>query len=159
MGLSAPPSAHVSGRLGSCTGPFGPYVSLRVYVPPAFTDVIGKTPRLLQGPETELWILQAMWRPLEEDRPFEGEAINYRKDGTPYVHHWSTAPVRNDNGTITHWVSVQRDVTEERRMAERLRKVQGEERHCIAQKMHDELGASLRPFRWSSTGPRPRSTR
>lgn len=121
------------------------------YVNPAFTDitgyapeeVIGKTPRLLQGPDTEPWVLQTMRRRLEEGRPFEGEAVNYRKDGTPYVNHWSAAPVRNDDGTITHWVSVQRDVTEERRMAERLLKVQEEERHRIAQQMHDEIGGLL----------------
>jgi len=121
------------------------------YVNPAFTDitgyaseeVIGKTPRLLQGPDTEPWVLRTMRQRLEAGRPFEGEAINYRKDGTPYVNHWSAAPVRSDDGTITHWVSVQRDVTEERRMTERLLTVQEEERHRIAQQMHDEIGGLL----------------
>jgi PAS domain S-box-containing protein len=121
------------------------------YVNPAFTDitgyspeeVIGKTPRLLQGPDTEPWVLETMRQHLEEGRPFEGEAINYRKDGTPYVNHWSAAPVRDDNETITHWVSVQRDVTSQRRTIERLLRVQEEERHRIAQQMHDEIGGLL----------------
>lgn len=133
---------------GTPLEPPGPRIT---YVNPAFTDitgyeseeVIGKTPRLLQGPATEPWVLQSLREHLEQGQPFEGEAINYRKNGTPYVNHWSVAPVRNRNGTITHWVSVQRDVTEERRMGERLLEALEKERRNIARKMHDEIGGLL----------------
>lgn len=122
-----------------------------IYVNPAFTDitgykseeVVGETPRLLQGPETEPWVLERLRKRLRQGLTFEGEAINYRKDGSPYVNRWSIAPVHNDDGTITHWVSVQRDVTARRRMNERLLQAQETERQQFAQQMHDKLDGLL----------------
>ncbi len=122
-----------------------------IYVNAAFTEitgyepheVVGKTPRILQGPETEPWVLDQLRKRLKQGLSFEGEAINYRKDGSPYVNHWSIAPVHNEAGTITHWVSVQRDVTERRRMNERLMQVQEKERQRLAERMHDQLGGLL----------------
>jgi len=122
-----------------------------IYVNPAFTEitgyeideVIGETPRILQGPATEPWVLRRLRTCLEEGRSFEGEAVNYRKDGTPYVNQWSISPVRDGNGTITHWVSVQRDVTERRLTNERLLMAQERERHRLGHQMHEELGGQL----------------
>ena len=133
---------------GNRLDPPGPRI---LYVNPAFTDITGyapedvrgKTPRLLQGPLTEPWVLRRLREHLENGDPFEGEAINYRKDGTPFVNHWSIAPVRDDSGIITHWVSVQRDVTDRRQMSERMLEVQERERHNTAREIHDELGGLL----------------
>jgi len=121
------------------------------YVNPAFTEItgytseeiIGETPRILQGPETEPWVIERLRQRLKRGLRFEGEAINYRKDGTPYVNQWSIAPVEDDHGQITHWVSVQRDITDQRRMNERLLSAQEKERHQMAQRMHDEIGGML----------------
>ena len=138
------------------------------YVNPAFTDVtgyepdevIGKTPRILQGPDTEPWVLREMRQQLERGESFEGEAINYRKDGTPYVNQWSIAPVYSDSGELTHWVSVQRDVSEDRQMEKRLLKAQERERQRIARTMHDEMGGLLASLQMAldtaqSDEPRP----
>ena len=90
------------------------------YVNPAFTDmtgytldeVKGKTPALLQGPATDQAVLDRVRRHLENEESVEAEAINYRKDGTPYRLQWVMSPVQGEDGTISHWVSVQRDITE-----------------------------------------------
>jgi PAS domain S-box-containing protein len=121
------------------------------YVNPAFStmtgyeadEVIGRSPRFLRGPRTEPWVLRRLQERLQEGQSFEGEAVNYRKDGTPFINHWSSAPVRNDQGDITHWVSVQRDVTDQRQMDRRLLEVQDEERRRIDQEIHDEMGGLL----------------
>jgi len=128
-----------------------------LYANPAFgrttgyepEEVVGKTPRILQGPDTEPWILHRLRRQLQQGRKFEGEAINYKKDGTPFINHWSITPVYDEDDTITHWVSVQRDVTEERRMGERLLDVQDEERRRIDQEIHDEMGGLLTALQMS----------
>ncbi|MBX9932670.1 MAG: PAS domain-containing protein, partial [Methylobacterium sp.] len=43
---------------------------------------------------------------------YQGEAINYRKDGSTYYVEWLITPIRGDDGHISHWVSAQRDITE-----------------------------------------------
>src|SRR5262245_7829836 len=100
-----------------------------VYVNSAFTkmtgysleDVIGKTPRILQGPKTDRAVLDRLRKDLEGGRIFTGEAINYRKDGSEFYLEWSIGPVRNERGEVTHFVATQRDVTERRRIGEELR--------------------------------------
>lgn len=99
-----------------------------LYVNPAMTrltgyerdELLGATPRKLQGPGTEREVLDALRENLERGEPFTGETVNYRKDGTEYVVRWTVAPVRDADGRVSHFVGVQRDVTEERRYRERL---------------------------------------
>jgi len=105
---------------GTPLDPPGPRIE---YVNPAFEqmtgyradEVQGRTPRLFQGPRTNREVLDSLRDALEAGDTWRGETINYRKDGSTYRVRWSTAPVRNRNGEIEHWVSVQRDVTEERK--------------------------------------------
>jgi two-component system cell cycle sensor histidine kinase/response regulator CckA len=99
-----------------------------VFVNPAFTqmtgytaeEVIGKTPRILHGPRTDRSVLDKLRRNLERGELFEGETINYRKDGQEFYLNWQIAPIRNEEGTITHFVSIQHDVTERKRLEARL---------------------------------------
>jgi len=101
-----------------------------VYVNEAFEDmtgyaeeeVLGKTPRLLQGSETDPSVLRSLREALEAGDEWEGETINYRKDGTPYVVQWDISPVVDEEGKIERWVSVQRDVTDQREQEEALRR-------------------------------------
>ena len=96
-----------------------------VYVNEGFTrmtgykkeEVIGKTPRILQGPKTDPAILQRLKRRLIEGQAFFGHTINYRKDGSEFINQWDIHPLINDEGQVTHWVSYQRDVTEKKEMA------------------------------------------
>jgi PAS domain S-box-containing protein len=95
-----------------------------VYVNRAFTamtgyteeEVLGKTPRLLQGPKTDRKVLNRLREQLSQGENFEGETVNYRKDGSEFVLAWKVTPIRNESGEITHFVSLQRDVTERIRL-------------------------------------------
>lgn len=89
-------------------------------------ELLGETPRILQGPKTDQGVLEELRAALKEGEEWEGETVNYRKDGTPYVVHWSVTPVHDDQGRLQRWVSVQRDVTEERRREEHLRDARAE---------------------------------
>jgi PAS domain S-box-containing protein len=132
-----------------------------VYVNEAFTEItgyepeeaIGRSPRILQGPMTSRRVIRTLKEALQAGERFEGEATNYRKDGTPYINRWSIAPVRTD-GAITHWVSVQRDVTDRHRMGRRLLEVQEEERRRIAREIHDEAGGLLTTLQMSVAAAR-----
>jgi len=93
-----------------------------LYVNPSFTrmtgytsdEVVGKTPRILQGPLTDTTVLARLRAALADGAAFQGEAINYRKDGSTYVVEWTITPVRSPAGAVTHWVSTQRDISERR---------------------------------------------
>ena len=99
-----------------------------IFVNPAFTEmtgytageVLGLTPRLLQGPRTDRAVLERLRRNLEEGDAFAGETINYRKDGTEFDLEWQIAPLRNASSAITHFVAIQRDITERKRLEAQL---------------------------------------
>jgi len=94
----------------------GPYI---VFCNPAFCsmsgyladELVGLSPRVLQGQDTDPDVIARLRDCLLSGTFFHGDAVNYRKDGTPYHVEWNISPVRNEAGEITHYVSVQRDIT------------------------------------------------
>lgn len=74
-------------------------------------ELIGKTPRILQGEMTNRSLLDELREMLASGQRFEGSTINYRKNGQPYVVRWSISPLMNEKGEIVNFVSVQRDIT------------------------------------------------
>src|SRR5262245_62180077 len=91
-----------------------------VYVNPAFTrmtgympeEVIGKTPRILQGAKTDRAVLDQLRSDCSAGKVFYGKTINYRKDGSEFCLEWRVGPVRNEQAEITQFVATQRDVTD-----------------------------------------------
>lgn len=98
-------------------GPMGPRI---VYANPAFcemtgysaTELLGQTPRILQGAQTSPEVLQTSRECLQANRFFRGSTVNYRKDGRPYTVEWNISPVKDEAGVTTHYVSVQQDIGE-----------------------------------------------
>lgn len=105
-----------------------------VYVNEAFTrmtgysadEVVGKSPRFMQGPSTDRVQLDRLRAALSGMEPIKLELINYRKDGAEFWVELSIAPVRDETGRCTHFVSVQRDITERKRTEEDLLKTRAE---------------------------------
>lgn len=99
-----------------------------VFVNPAFesltgysaAEVLGQTPRILQGPLTDRSVLDRLRAELSRGEVFRGETVNYRKDGSCYMVEWQITPIRDANQVITHFGSVQRDITERNRITESL---------------------------------------
>ena len=99
-----------------------------VFVNPAFTwmtgytaeEIIGKTPRILQGPQTDKTVLSRLRKDLESGQEFAGETINYRKNGQQFDLEWQIAPIRNPDGITTHYLAIQRDITVRKRFEAQL---------------------------------------
>jgi len=72
------------------------------------SSVIGKTPRILQGPGTDEKVIARLSKALKSGRKFEGKAINYKKDGTPFIMYWRVLPVKVGK-KISAWVAIQRE--------------------------------------------------
>jgi two-component system sensor histidine kinase/response regulator len=100
--------------------PPGPRI---VYVNAAFTaltgytadEVIGRSPRLLQGPGTSADAVAAIKAALRAGRPIRQTVLNYDKAGTEYWLDLRIMPLRDAAGFITHFAAIQRDVSAERR--------------------------------------------
>jgi PAS domain S-box-containing protein len=87
-------------------------------------EMLGRTPRMLQGPQTDRAVLVRLRGALVAGEPFSGRTVNYRKDGTPYTVEWDIAPVRDARGQLTHFVAVQRDVSARERLEAQVRQAQ-----------------------------------
>jgi len=133
-------------------GAFEPPGPRIVFVNPAFErmtgydadEVLGKTPRMLQGPATDRRELDRLRRALAAGESFMGETINYRKDGEAYVVQWHVAPVRQEEaGPITHWVAIQRDVTRQRAAERQARQHETELAHVARLSTMGELASGL----------------
>jgi PAS domain S-box-containing protein len=84
-------------------------------------EAIGRTPRILQGPKTQRAELDRIRHAVETKSPVRAELINYTKSGQEYWLELDLVPLENDAGLVTHFVAVQRDITDRRRAEEALR--------------------------------------
>ncbi len=94
-----------------------------VYVNQAFTNLtgyeaseaIGKSPRFLQGPDTSREELDKLKHAMIEREACQIEVVNYSKFGEPYWIEMSVVPILDADGSCTHFISIQRDVTERKK--------------------------------------------
>ena len=106
-------------------------------------EVVGRSPRMYQGPETDRAVLDRIRRRLEAGEEVSSETVNYRKDGTAFTLQWEIAPVRDETGRIVNWVGTQRDVTERRRLEHEVLVAAEREQERMAREIHDGLGQVL----------------
>ena len=89
------------------------------YVNPAFEEMtgydretaIGKTPAMLKSGEHDGAFYRDLWSTILDGEVWEGEVINERKSGEQYVIDQTISPLTED-GDITGFVAVNRDITE-----------------------------------------------
>lgn len=75
-------------------------------------ELIGQTPRILQGPLTNRKTMRDLKRSLTQGKDFSGETINYKKDGSSYNVEWHISAIQDSSGKILCFISIQRDITE-----------------------------------------------
>ncbi len=98
-----------------------------LYVNEAFTamtgytadEAVGRTPRMLQSPETDQDELDRLRLALAQWRSVQVELRNVHKDGHEFWVQFIIVPVADEDGWYTHWISIQRDVTERHEHDER----------------------------------------
>jgi PAS domain S-box-containing protein len=84
-------------------------------------EIIGKTPRLLQGPRTQREVLDRIRASLERWEPVREEVLNYKKNGEEIWLELDIVPIADADGRYTHWISIERNITERKRAADALR--------------------------------------
>jgi len=93
-----------------------------IFVNSAFTDmtgytakeVIGKSPIMFIGPKSDILEFDKLKTAIQDYKECFVETINYKKNGEEFWNNFSMIPVTNKDGEHSHWISIQRDVTEEK---------------------------------------------
>ncbi|MCP3973397.1 MAG: PAS domain S-box protein, partial [bacterium] len=109
-----------------------PSGSVIVYVNTAFTEMsgytaeelVGQSTSMLKSPDLSPEKAKRYYTELTSGRTLIGEHRATAKDGTELVMWWKVQPLRGKGGEVTHHVGIQRDVTEQRRLEDRLRQAQ-----------------------------------
>ena len=74
-------------------------------------ELTGRSCALLQGPDSSPATVLAIREALDRGQAYQGEILNYRKDGTPFWNALSISPVTDTEGRLTHFVGIQQDIT------------------------------------------------
>ena len=93
-----------------------PFSRMSGYAP---EELIGKKPgAMLQGPDTDAATVARISAAIKTRQTIRTELLNYTKDGTPYWIDLTITPVHDDRGSLTHFMSIERDITESKLLAE-----------------------------------------
>jgi PAS domain S-box-containing protein len=102
-------------------------------------ELVGKTPRVFRSGAHDTTFYEGMWGTLRAGRVFRDTLINRKKNGAIFYSEQTIAPVRDATGTIVHYVSVAKDITDRRKAAE------SESRHLLARAVQQRLFPAAPP--------------
>ncbi|MDD2761660.1 MAG: ATP-binding protein, partial [Methylomonas sp.] len=83
-------------------------------------EVMGRNPRILNSGKTPSETFVQCWEALISGEGWKGEFINRRKDGSEYVEFAIITPLRQADGSISHYVGVKEEITEKKRIGQEL---------------------------------------
>ena len=87
-------------------------------------EAIGQNPRILKSGKQDEFFYRDLWETISGGKPWAGRIVNKRKDGTLYTEEATISPVRDASGRIVNYVAVQRDMTEQLRLADQFQQAQ-----------------------------------
>ena len=95
-----------------------------VYINPAFTtmsgyssdEIIGKSPTIFRGPNSDLQEHEKLVTAIQNKKECEIETISYTKNNEEYWVRFSMVPVYNSDNELSHWISIQRDISEDKKL-------------------------------------------
>jgi len=100
-------------------------------------EVVGRNPRLLQSGKTPRERYAALWSALHAGEAWRGELINKRKDGSEFLEQATISPIRQPDGTISHYLAVKTDITELRHHEQELEEYRAGLERLVAQRTEE----------------------
>ncbi|MFZ6759462.1 bifunctional diguanylate cyclase/phosphodiesterase [Undibacterium sp. Ji50W] len=84
-------------------------------------EVVGRQPSIMRSGRTAPEVYADMWQQLERGESWKGELINRYADGLDHTDLAHISPIRNSEGVVTHFLSIQEDITDKKRTEERIK--------------------------------------
>lgn len=103
-------------------------------------EVLGRNSRFLQGDNTNEDTVATLRRAVDAGDPASVDILNYRRDGTAFWNRLDIVPIEDEDGTVTHFLGFQRDVTERKQREQRLSVMNRVLRHNLRNKLSLVLG-------------------
>ncbi|MBE9529448.1 MAG: PAS domain S-box protein, partial [Proteobacteria bacterium] len=139
------------------------------YVNPYFTELTGYTfdeavglnPRVLKSDKQDGAFYEELWCTIKSGKVWRGQFLNKKKSGELYWENATISPIRDESGTLTHFVAVKEDITERMRAESKLReksekldmankdlheltmeitRIEETEKKRFAELLHDDIG-------------------
>ena len=117
-------------------------------------DAIGQTPRLLKSGRHDKAFYDAMWESISRTGSWQGEIWNRRKGGEVYPEWLTVTAVKNDRGTVTHYVGTLTDITQRKTVEDEIRHLAFYDpltrlpnRRLLLDRLHQALASSTRSGR------------
>jgi PAS domain S-box-containing protein len=80
-------------------------------------EIIGSKSNRFKSGKTPNTTYESMWASLNTGDEWHGEIINQNKNGDEFIEQTWISPIREEDGTISHYLSVKEDITEDKKNA------------------------------------------
>jgi len=107
-------------------------------------EAIGANSRFLKSGRTPAETYVQLWQTLLRGQRWSGEFINRHHDGHDFVERATITPLRQADGSVSHFVAVKEDITDKQRIAEELQKHRHHLQELVAQRTADLQDAKKR---------------
>lgn len=95
-----------------------------IYINPAFSsmtgynsnEILGQSPLIMKGSNTNSSEIDKIINHIKNEEENFAEVISYKKNGDEYWVQFSMIPIYNNENKVSHWVSIQRDITQEKKL-------------------------------------------
>lgn len=119
-------------------------------------EVIGRNCRYLQGPDTDKAEVAKIKKAIKQQKGYQTEIINYRKNGDPFWNYLSISPIYNDENQLIYFIGVQDDITlkkeseqlkqliaKQKLITQTALEAQEQERETLGKELHDNVNQLL----------------
>ncbi len=97
-------------------------------------EAVGRKPSLLRSGKQDPQAYRELWSTILAGRPWHGELVNRRKDGTLYDEELTITPVTDARGRIVHFVAIKQDVTQRKLAEEQQARTRDELEQLVAER-------------------------
>ena len=86
-----------------------------------FEEAVGRNPRILQSGRTRPEVYRELWNTLGSGGEWRGEFLNKKKNGELYWELATISSIKSNDGSITNYLAVKEDITERRRVEQKIK--------------------------------------